>query len=232
MKITLIIKTLFLASMMLGFSIQAQTFKWVDEKGITHYGDSIPPEYRDRSNVEMSKRGIPVKKNAAAPTPEERKVLEEEERKQKEAKYKLAEQKRKDLALINTYTSEQEIDITKDRNIRQIEVRIKSAQERINEIRARITQQQKALPAASQNPALMQDLNRSISDNEKKINDIEVSIVQYKVEIDMLSARYESEKARFRELSQPKQPAQPQHKIKTDSKVAVDESLIRTSVKH
>lgn len=231
MKITLIIKLLFLASVMLGFSVQAQTFKWVDEKGITHYGDSIPPEYKDRGNVEMSKRGVPVKKNAAAPTAEERKVLEEEERKQKEAKYREAEQKRKDLALMNTYTSEQEIDVTRERNIRQVEIRIKSAQERMNEIRGRISQQQQALKTASQNPAMMQDLTRSISDNEKKINDIEVSVVQYKVEIDMLSARYESEKARFRELSQPRQPTHPQPKVKSDSKVAVDESLIRTSVK-
>lgn len=227
MRISINIKLLFIIGLIVGVCAQAQTFKWVDEKGVTHYGDSIPPEYKDRGNVELSKRGIPVKKTAPAPTAEQRQALEEEERKQKEAQHKAAEQKRKDIALMNTYTSEQEIDVTRNRNIRQVEIRIKSAQERIADLQARINQQKQALKAAADQPAMAKDLERSIQDNEKKVKEIEASITQNRVEIEMLNARYEAEKIRFRELSQPKA----QRPMKLDAKVAVDESLIKTSAK-
>ena len=40
----------------------AKIFKWVDEKGVTHYGETIPVEYKDQAAIEMSKHGITVRK--------------------------------------------------------------------------------------------------------------------------------------------------------------------------
>jgi hypothetical protein len=37
-------------------------YKWTDEKGVTHYGESIPPEYRDQAATEMNQRGLALRK--------------------------------------------------------------------------------------------------------------------------------------------------------------------------
>ena len=53
--------------------------KWVDDKGVTHYGDSIPPEFASRGTTELSKQGIVIKKTDAALTAEQRKAQEEQQ---------------------------------------------------------------------------------------------------------------------------------------------------------
>ena len=53
----------FLTSLAFAFGLAdavgaAKIFKWVDEKGVTHYGETIPTEYKDQAATEMSKHGI------------------------------------------------------------------------------------------------------------------------------------------------------------------------------
>ena len=57
----------------------AATYKWVDEKGVVHYTDKIPPEAVNKGNVELDKQGVPVKRNDPALTPEQRRAREVEE---------------------------------------------------------------------------------------------------------------------------------------------------------
>ena len=45
----------------LSFPAAAQMYKWVDKKGTTHYGETIPPEYADRDRLELNKSGRVVK---------------------------------------------------------------------------------------------------------------------------------------------------------------------------
>jgi len=63
--------------------IHAATYKWVDEKGVVHYSDSIPPEAVERGNVQLNKQGVPIKKTDPAPTAEQRKVMQDEAERQK-----------------------------------------------------------------------------------------------------------------------------------------------------
>jgi hypothetical protein len=38
-----------------------RTYKWVDSQGMTHYGDSIPPEYAQGSRSELNSQGVEVR---------------------------------------------------------------------------------------------------------------------------------------------------------------------------
>ena len=60
-------------------AVHATTYKWVDDKGVVHYTDKLPPEAINKGNVEFNKQGIPVKKNDPALTPEQRRAQEAEE---------------------------------------------------------------------------------------------------------------------------------------------------------
>ena len=48
------------------------TYKWVDEKGITHYGDYVPPEYAKRERAVLNEEGVVIRKLEAEKSPEPR----------------------------------------------------------------------------------------------------------------------------------------------------------------
>src|SRR5687767_9355934 len=73
-----------------------QTYKWVDEKGVTHYGDSVPSEYSQREQRILNSQGLEVTKRQAEMTPKE---AAEYAAKQKEE----SRRKQHDMFLISTY---------------------------------------------------------------------------------------------------------------------------------
>jgi len=92
--------------------------KWKDEKGVTHYGDSIPPQYADRDNALMNKQGITVQHN----TPNAPHV-------DQAAESAKLEQSKKDRALLGTFTNASEIDLTRDRNLEPELLALKNLQQ-------------------------------------------------------------------------------------------------------
>jgi hypothetical protein len=92
--------------------------KWKDEKGITHYGDSIPPQYADRDNALMNKQGITIQHNKPnAP------------HQNKDEELAKLEQEKKDRALLGTFTNADEIDLTRDRNLEPELLALKNLQQ-------------------------------------------------------------------------------------------------------
>ena len=108
-------------------------YRCVDEKGRRHVGDTPPAGC---ANVPMEEfRGSKVLRVIEPSlTPEQVKAKEEAAARKKVTDKLAAEQKRKDMALINTYSSEKEFDMTRDRTIEPINGRIRQARERISQI--------------------------------------------------------------------------------------------------
>jgi hypothetical protein len=112
-------------------------YKCVDERGLTLLGDVPPSGCAKVEMYEVSPTGTVLRKIDPTPTPEQLKVRLEEQERRRQAARAAAQQKRKDLALLNTFGSEQEIDVARDRNIEPIAGRIESAKDRIKEVDAR-----------------------------------------------------------------------------------------------
>jgi hypothetical protein len=90
----------------------AATYKWVDEKGIVHYGDRAPTQYGNTLDVRtISKFGVPSARQAQA------NVVEQDPEKQKAQAKRQLEQARQDNALLATYASEQEIEYAREREL-------------------------------------------------------------------------------------------------------------------
>ncbi len=177
----------------------AVTYKWVDENGVTHYGDSIPPEYRNRANIELNKRGVILKRNDPALTPEQRKVKEEELAKRKQEK----ETNRRDAILLGTYSSVEEIDLARDRNLQQAERVIINTQTQLKSVQADLDASRKHAAAyARENTPLPNLLQHDIEILEKNKQDLEVAILQKRSDAEELRARFEEDKKRYLELTQ------------------------------
>jgi hypothetical protein len=93
-------------------------YKWVDEQGVTHYGDQIPPEYAGQERHVMNSQGIEINRLEAQKTPE---ALAAEEQKKIEAE----QSKNRDRNLLNTYASVQEIERLRDQRVTLLTDQIK-----------------------------------------------------------------------------------------------------------
>jgi len=108
-------------------TVEAKLYKWTDDKGVIHYGEVIPPEYSNKSNVQFSDKGRLIKRNEAINNAEQH-AHEEDEAKKCIDKEATLELRRKDQALLNTFSNEKEIDLARDRNLHQVESLISSIQ--------------------------------------------------------------------------------------------------------
>jgi hypothetical protein len=93
-------------------------YKWVDEKGVTHYGDRIPPEYATQERQVINSQGIEISRLEAQKTPE---ALAAEEQKRLEAD----QARNRDKNLLNTYGTVQEIERLRDQRVTLLSDQIK-----------------------------------------------------------------------------------------------------------
>lgn len=172
---------------------EAKLYKWVDDNGTTHYGEVVPPEYASKDRVQYDDKGNLIKKKAA--------VVDADPEKKSPADQAAIEQRRKDNALLNTYSNENEIDLALGRNLQQVDARInsihllqKSAQESLNGFRKEaddIKAAGRKIPASLQN---------DISGAEKKITDLQKELVQAEAKSAAVKASFAADKARYHDL--------------------------------
>jgi hypothetical protein len=89
-----------IAGITLSFPVAAKLYKWVDDNGTTHYGETVPPEYANKDRVQLNQSGRVVKSEEVV-TPERRHVKELEDAKKRDDDKAALEQKRHDGTLIN-----------------------------------------------------------------------------------------------------------------------------------
>lgn len=169
-------------------AIEARTFKWKDEKGRTHYGETIPPEYANRSSVELDEKGRLIKSQEVL-TAEERQAREAESARKRSADAAALDQRRHDRMLIQSYSSEAEIDAARERSLKQAELSLKDTQDRLKEAR------QKLDVRAGRSPA-----PERVAD-ETLVAQLEQELAHRQAEIAAIKERAESDKLRYRELT-------------------------------
>jgi chromosome segregation ATPase len=185
-------------------------YKCVDERGVTLFGDTPPAGCAAVVMYEVTPTGQVLRKIDPTPTPEQLKARLEEQQKKKEADRIAFEQRRKDMALLNTYSTEKEIDVARDRNVEPIRSRIKGAEERIAAVDKRLQEIAnemefyKAGKKGGKNAkAAVQPPNSLVFEQERASKEkasLEKSIAEAEKEIEAVRARYDADKRRFTEL--------------------------------
>ena len=175
---------------------------WKDKSGKTiGCGDKVPFEYQDNASRELNKRGMTVKQTDAALTPEQRQAQVAEAQRKKLLEQKLEEERRRDRALLDSFTNEKEIDLKRSRDIQQIEINIAAQQTNLKNITARqaevktkidnITRAQKPVP-----PQLQEDVERLAREKTKT----QTQILDKRKEIVERNLEYEAMRTRFIQL--------------------------------
>ena len=99
---------------------------WKDSSGkVVGCGDRVPPEYQSSGTKELDKSGTTRKTTESAADIAKRQAQEKDVSTNKAAEEKrLAEQKRQDTVLLNSYTTAAEIDRRRDRDLEPINLQI------------------------------------------------------------------------------------------------------------
>lgn len=185
-------------------------YKCVDTRGLTLIGETPPEGCANVVMYEVTNTGKVLRRIDPTPTPEQLKKIEADRERQKEQDRIAAERKRKDLALVNTYSSEHEIEVARDRNIEPIQARIKSAEERIEVDKKRQAQIEEQLEfyragkkraktgskADEVPPNLIADLERV----KKEQVSLAGSIESARKEIEATRVRFEADRQRWLEV--------------------------------
>ena len=110
-------------------------------------------------------------------------------------------QERHDNALINTYASEKEIDLARDRNLQQVEARtgsfttlLKSAQEN------QASLQKEAEGLTKQGRKIPKSLEEDLVEAQVRVDKMQTDLNNSLKESEAVKARYEADKVRYREL--------------------------------
>jgi hypothetical protein len=176
---------------------------WKDKDGkVVGCGDTVPPEYQDNATKELDKRGIT---RATTETAEERarkEAMDKQLAAQKaDEKKKLAEKQRQDLALLNAFTNEKEIDLKRDRDLQVVDGQVtqlrlahKNSVGRLKDVESRIESTTKTGKPATEHQK--DDLARARSELDK----LEQAIVMREKEKDDLRKRYAEMRERYTQL--------------------------------
>ncbi len=167
--------------------------KWVDEKGITHYGDSIPTQYSGRDSSTLDRQGRVVKRNSAADSQANKAVAEE-------AKVSV-EQQRHDNALLAAYTTEQEFDLARDRNLQMDEAAVQGLNQRMESVKDRLAAAKKIADGLNQRKKpIPPHVSDELKVHQDEIVKIEAQIAEKQQNMSATRQRFDNDKKRFIEL--------------------------------
>lgn len=180
---------------------QARMYKWVDDKGVTHYGEVIPPEYANKSRSQLSAGGRIIATEEVL-TPEQARTRDEQLKKKQLEDEAQSEQKRRDSALLGTYSNVAEIDAAKTRSIQQLDSTISSILVQIkinqNKLDALATEER---GFRNNHAAIPASLSEDLKDTQLRLNKRRAELDKFKQERANVEARFEADKARYRLLT-------------------------------
>jgi hypothetical protein len=200
-KATAGIATLALAAAALAVAplAAAATYKWIDEKGVVHYTDQIPPEAVNKANVQLDKQGVPIKRTDPAMSPEQRKAKAEQDALDKQLAKERELVDRRDRALLSTYTMESEIDLARKRALSTIDQQVQSSAvytAQLTKRKAELEAKKAALGDKPVPPVLDRELV-NINTELAKQSDL---VAARQKDVILVNARYDADTKRWREL--------------------------------
>jgi uncharacterized protein DUF4124 len=159
-------------------------YRWVDEQGVVHYGDNIPPQYANQARSVLNGDGVEVGHVDAPKSPEEAAADARE-------RAALFKQKQHDAFLVTTYTSVKDIEALRDARLEQSKGQRAAAEQYVESLRGRL--------ASLQSRALTFRPYSSRADARRMPDDLAENLVrtvsELRVQSSALAAKFQEESA-------------------------------------
>jgi hypothetical protein len=181
-------------------SPSTQTYRWTDNQGVVHYGDSVPAEYAGKERSLLNGQGVEIGHVDAPKTPAELA--------QQAAAAELVRQRaQRDQTLLTTYVSAKDIEALRDERLAQMDGQLQASSTYIESLATRLgALQERAMqfkPYSSEANArrlpdeLAEELIRTANEarNQRKALDAK------RQEQAEMRTQFEADIQRFRELT-------------------------------
>jgi len=189
------------SAFMLPATQAGKLYKWVDENGQIRYGDRIPPQYARKSNETLNQQGITVERKEAAKTPEQIAAAQRLEEAREAAERVQQKKDRKDRILLDTFTNEDEMVLTRDGKIEAIEAIIRVTNGRTEKLKLRLSElKTRAANIERSGKPVSDKLNAEISETRQQIAQNFTYVKSRNSDQQLIREQYEVDIARFREL--------------------------------
>jgi len=205
---------LFLCSTVLALApaaAQERMYKCVDARGKVYYTQVPPPECLGRDTQELNKSGTLIRKNPAALSPAQQQAREAERKKKIEDEERSKEDRRKNLALLNTYSSEKDIEDARTRALKEAQGAIEDTERVIAGAKKRRQELETEKEFYVKKP-LPFKLKQEITNNEIEIKNQTSLLDAKRKEISTINAKYDEDKRRYVELTSGKAASAAQKK--------------------
>jgi hypothetical protein len=199
------VTTVFLVAAMSVSAFAAEhdrVYRWVDEDGQVHYGDSIPPEYSDLPKQVLNEHAVTVEHLEGRKTEEQ--LVAEEKARQLEMQKEL--QLRADKALLATYLSVEEIVMHRDRRIelfqaqaRVTELYLRNLERRLAKLK-REAARYRPYSEDPDAPLINEDLVADINETQSTIARHQKNLLKFQEDEQQIVARFEGDINRFKAL--------------------------------
>jgi hypothetical protein len=174
-------------------------YRWVDENGVVHYGDNVPPQYADKDRSLLNGQGLEVGHIDGERTPEQLKA-------EQAAHAAALAQKQHDHFLITTYPSVKDIEALRDERLEQMKGQRVAAQQYVESLRARLatlqTRAESYAPYSSSPGArrMPDDLAENLVRTVNELRALDAAFASKNAEEAQLRAQFQADIERYREL--------------------------------
>jgi hypothetical protein len=199
------VTTVFLVAAMSVSAFAAEhdrVYRWVDEDGQVHYGDSIPPEYSDLPKQVLNEHAVTVEHLEGRKTEEQ--LVAEAKARELEMQKEL--QLRADKALLATYLSVEEIVMHRDRRIelfqaqaRVTELYLRNLERRLAKLK-REAARYRPYSEDPDAPLINEDLVADINETQSTIARHQKNLLKFQEDEQQIVARFEGDINRFKAL--------------------------------
>lgn len=177
-------------------------YRWVDDEGIVHYDDRVPPEYAEHDKDILTDEGVKVGSIRGRKSPEEI----EAERVAKQVALQRELQLRADKALLSTYLTVDEIRMHRDRRVELFQAQSRVTELFLSNLEGRLQKLEREAsrysPYSSDPDAKMIDpgLVDDINDTKSTIARHESNLEKFQADELTIVARFQGDINRFKTL--------------------------------
>jgi hypothetical protein len=185
---------------------RGRLYRWVDDKGVVHYGDRIPPEFANRDRNLLNEQGVRVGFEQGEVTDEEQAELDRRAAAIEAQRVARLETARRDRMLLETYLTVSDIEDLRDRRLELLESQIKVTELYLANLRKRLTALHeeanafKPYAARPDAPQIPQNLALDISRTAASVNNYEKTLARTRSDQQALRASFDNDIRRFKEL--------------------------------